>query len=666
MGVEESLADRRKKYREAHPDPIPAEFDDDLIPDVGRGPRAPDELDTILDGVDILQAYERWCGKMAPKVGSKRESVMISCPIPGHADKNPSAWMNLDKGTWYCGACQQGGDKFDIAAFRLGFNVPGYKTDGNFPELRRQMGADLGYVVTRSGGQDFVQPEKEREAKPSAAPTENRENSGNASSVASKASSVGIDPAPTLKERRKKAGEPPKKPEVVADAPKAEAPSESSANEKTAPSKKAPSFGGVSAAVMHEVRIEWRDIVPPGTFLYQWMMETSQDDLPEEHYFWLGLSALGLAAGRDCYLNDYPPVFGNLYICLFGSSGSGKTRAVGNLSRLVREALPHDPLDPHSTGTKMVPTPGSAEALIDSLTNPVFDPADPKHIIEYAPIRGMLRFDEFATLAARAAWSGSSLKPILMELFDGYGPVSVHTRGSGIVTTDNYLVSTFTSTQPGAIRKLLGGADIDSGFLNRWVFTLGPAKSMASYQRGSINTQGLVGPLQNARRWCRHAIPNPTVVDLSPEAVDEWEKFFRAKIEPLRLGLNPLLARTDLLLKKAMLLFAINEEEPIITPEMVRRACTLYEYLMLSWGVLGGQIGTGGEFAECVEGILKVVKEASDSEGLSMREIGRSQRRFTPDIVARAVKSLVDIGELQEETSRRGRGPATKRYTIAA
>ena len=72
--------------------------------------------------------------------------------------------------------------------------------------------------------------------------------------------------------------------------------------------------------------IDWRALVPEGTFLHQWMSLTSRDDLPEEYYFWLGLQALGFAIGNNVRLLDSPAVKGNLFVCLYGPSGIGKTR----------------------------------------------------------------------------------------------------------------------------------------------------------------------------------------------------------------------------------------------------------------------------------------------------------------------------------------------------
>jgi hypothetical protein len=131
-GEHESISDRPK-------------FDPALIPDPGPSRHSDDDIDTLLDGVGIVDAYSRWCGKMVPDVRGRSEGIMISCPVPGHTDANPSAWMNSDKQLWFCAVCDQGGDKFDLAGFHHGIDAR--SNPSLFPELRRKMAEDLGLVA---------------------------------------------------------------------------------------------------------------------------------------------------------------------------------------------------------------------------------------------------------------------------------------------------------------------------------------------------------------------------------------------------------------------------------------------------------------------------------------------------------------------------------------
>src|SRR3546814_6014676 len=72
------------------------------------------------------------------------------------------------------------------------------------------------------------------------------------------------------------------------------------------------------------------------------MDATVKDDVPEEYHFWNGLLGLGFALGRDVSLMDFQPVYGNLFVCTLGRTGSGKSRAKGHLDRLLSTALPHE------------------------------------------------------------------------------------------------------------------------------------------------------------------------------------------------------------------------------------------------------------------------------------------------------------------------------------
>lgn len=131
---------RLKQWREQQPK---RKWDPRLIPEGPTHTSNPKwaELDDLLNNLGIIEAYNKWCGKSVPKMGRKREGIMVSCPIPGHEDRHPSAWVNTDNDRWFCGACNEGGDKYKLAAYRFGLD---YKTQ--FPELKRRMGHDLGWV----------------------------------------------------------------------------------------------------------------------------------------------------------------------------------------------------------------------------------------------------------------------------------------------------------------------------------------------------------------------------------------------------------------------------------------------------------------------------------------------------------------------------------------
>lgn len=601
------------------------EFDPDLVPEVEESTyqRTEDDeaVDAVLDRLDIVDAYNRWCGKMVPNVGSKRESIHISCPDPAHKDDHTSAWINLDKQVYYCEPCQHGGDKFDIAAFKFGFPVPGYKEGKNFPELRRAMAEDLGVVFAKGISGEYVAelpPDTGREEN-SASATGPAESGG----VTTESSQI--------------------QPEYKPDTPDIEP-------EKSAEIVQFPQAGDFDDAFIEYPRIDWPAVCNTDGFLAQWMDVTKEDDLPEEFYFWLGMVALGFAIGRDASLEDNPLVHGNLYVCLYGPTGQGKSRSIGNLNRLLNLALPYDHSDPNSTGAYMVPSPGSAEALVDAFSRPIEDPNDPKQTIGYGHVRGLVRFDELSTLIGRASRMGNPMKPMLMEFYDGYAAVEHKTRGMGHVRAEGHFCSTLTTTQPRAIRDLLVQTDVDSGFVNRWIFASGPEKTRVAIGRKQLDIDSCVDPLRDVRGWSANSAS--TRLKMTTGADQRWAEFFHDELTPVqKQDQSGLFARCDLMLKKVMLLLCADRRRNQIDTELVEDAINVWTYLQRSYKLLSGEIGMGPfEDIRCALRNAIAGHEARHKKPPTMRDILRlvAHRSFQLDLVVRVLEAMVKVEEVQE------------------
>jgi hypothetical protein len=467
--------------------------DEDLIPDIEPFERSDEdlEIDGVLDRLNILDAYARWCGKMQPKVGSKRESIMVSCPMPGHADKNPSAWLNLDKDTWYCGGCQIGGDKYDIAAIQLGYPFPEvYKTDGSFPDLRRDMAEDLGYVVRRTpSGHEYVEKlDFEESNKLETQATDNHNSVAPGAPIAPEmpdlgafSESVGVTDNQT-------------QPENI----------DTNSNVLSFPMPADPE-------TFHQrveesgAFIDWEQIVTPGTFLWEWMQATTIDDLPHEYYFWLGMQGIAFAAGTDVVMDDYRRIKPNIFVCLYGSTGSGKSRSIEPYVSMLRSALPRDDADDYtpSKGVEHLPSPASAEALLRMFQHDIKDPST-QAVLEQAQVKGLLRVEEFASFVARASRPTNPMKETLIELYDVLDHTMKHMSVTGgTVKAKNPFAQMVTSTQPKAIHAFLRRNDTESGFLNRWIFATGARRRRRiSYGGVQIDVQRSADLLRDLASWC--------------------------------------------------------------------------------------------------------------------------------------------------------------------
>ncbi len=602
--------------------PTQPAWDDDLIPDIDEDEHEPDELSPILDNIGILEAYTRWCGKSTPAGGKRTESIMVSCPNPAHPDHNPSAWLNTEKDVWFCGSCQEGGDKYDIAAWH--FNMPGYQEPSVFPELRKRMAADFGYHITRTLGGNVV-----------------------------------VMPPPSTNGASAPSGENPPPEPVLSHLP---APADSTSRTapigpSTSPAQHEPDsssvvvsgpFGTLEVAKGFDsslVSIPWRDIVRPGTFLYEWMAQTSLSDEPNEYLFWLGMMGLGCAAGNNVLLDDAPKIRGNLMVCLIGSSGSRKSRALGRLGDFVERVLPYDHAEEECSGTYWMPTPGSGEALVDMFSKPIYDDVNPSMVIGYAPVRGVVRFGELTELTSRSARAGNVIKPTIMDFYDRAKMISTANRKHGVVQAEHHFCQVVTTTQPKAVREIIERNDVDSGFMNRWIFAKAIEKPRQAIGARNVDLRLAEDLMSEIRAWA-----SPRTVSYLPEGLAAATEVIEQKIFTEQDDERPMLGRLDLTFKKILLLLAVNERSAVITKTIVDQATHLLPYLIHTYDVVDRHVGFG-PFEDCCDEVLDCITDfqAKMGRGPTMQQIRtRVSKRFNAELLARAAKALMSVGTVAE------------------
>lgn len=608
-----AIEERRRKQAEQAATAKPAyptepSHDDDLIPEAPYERSEQDrELDRVIDGISVVDAYTRWCGKSEVKVrGGQTEGIKVSCPIPGHADRNPSAWLNTEKGTWFCAACDRGGDSYDIAAFHFG--ISDYKTGANFHELRRRMAGSLGYTfITPPGVAHPIPVAPVTEPDPPSKPGDTGEPDGTAAPV------VTIHPED-------------------------------------------------DDDLIEFPTLDWRSIVEPQTFLDQYMQCTWIDDVPEEYHFWNALIAIGMACGRDVELFDRIPVIGNLYVCLLGNTGDGKSRSFSHLRKLLVQALPHKWDDPSSKGTHIIQSPASAEVLIHQFSKPVMDPADPKRIAYYAPVRGLIDFNELSGLVGRTSRQGNVLKPTLMEFYDASPVISTSSMTTGKKEAWAPFASAFTTTQPRALRDLMKRSDIDSGFLNRWIFASGQQKQRVAVGGMTIDITPAVKPLQDILGWTGFG----KKITWDADAVELFTEFFHSTIWPMqKKDHTGFLTRLDLTLKKLILLFTANQMLDSVPKEMVEKVIAMFKYLVAAYEIPAEHVGNTLQL-DVQTNLMRVIKKYTDAgKDASFRDVHQNlkHKKFPPDMLHKMLKILTDLGEIHAYTVNTGKvGRPTVRY----
>jgi hypothetical protein len=615
----------------------PAEYSD-LVPDADDGDayaRSDTDLtiDRLIENLDIRDAYDRWIPKPRPnQPGNKREGIMVRCPRPDHTDNNPSAWLNADKGTWYCGGCGEGGDKLDLASYYFG--IGDYRHGKAFGELRKRVAESLGYKVIEAPG--VTNPPVVAVAAP--------------------------EPAPEPESA------PPLPPTPVASASDA-APAPVAEVEEPIATVTSIFGDDVEKDEIILPGIDWRPLVTPGTFLDTYMQQTIIDDVPEEYHFWNGLVAISMACGRDVMLMDRKPVLGNLFLCIVGKSGMGKSRALGHMTQLADMALPYDPSDPMDRGVKPINTPGSGEVLIHQFSKPIYDTSGAKPVIMgYAPVRGIVDFDELSALVARTSRQGSTLKANLMQFFDGRKTVTSASMASGDLRAELPYACVTAGVQPKALPGLLTDTDAVSGFLNRWLFVSGTPKKRMAIGGKVIDIRPCVGPLQKIHEWAN----GRGMLPWSDEAEDEFTRLFEERIDPLQqIDDTDLFTRIDLLCKKLCLLLSANEMLEEVSREIVLKVEQIFEYVCSVWNMQAENIGNTDE-KQCEERIIDLLKRQGPKQkdgslaiGYIVKIVGKKFPRRLVEECLRRLTSLHEIDSYVPPAPKIGR-PPTPRYRLVS
>jgi len=628
MAPEYDFAERRRRLLQERGElpPDPPDFDTSAdVPDPGPERSEEDQqVDEAIDKIDILAAYSKWCGKMKPSPGVRRtEGIMISCPKPDHPDKRPSAWINTDKQTWFCGGCQEGGDKYDIAAFHFRYPVPGYKDGHSFHELRREMAESFGWRFKTVPGGTIIYQEDDSEPSSSANPAEpdKEDNSG----PLDEGSSVAV---------------------LYADEGEDE-----------------------DQEVFNYPSIKWRETIPEETFLYEYMEACSNDDSPEEYHFWHGLLALGHAAGRNITLTDKRPVYGNLLVCLLGGTGTGKSSSRYWLDEVIEAVMPFRDSGMDTSGVKIVSLPASGEFLIREFQYEARDPSNPKISLGSKPINGIVDFDEFAGLLARANRQGSTLKTTIMAFADTRRLVSTGSVTHGAYVAHSPFCSLTASTQPRAVRTILARADTGSGFLNRWVFAGGPPKQREVL--GGVHSSRVID-LETAKERLKKVYGwagKEKVITMTDDGLDTLNHFYQDVLYPTQARDDTdLLKRLDLLFKKLILLFCINEKRKTADAKLVGRVERLFKYVINCYAILNDQIGItmGHEInREIKRHVMRHEKQTK--RGATVRDLRRymARKNYPPEAIKKTLETMVALEEIElEKMDHSKTGPKTARYRV--
>lgn len=361
----------------------------------------------------------------------------------------------------------------------------------------------------------------------------------------------------------------------------------------------------IGSANIYTSDLQWRDWVPVNTPLRSYMEITSQDSSPEEFHFFNFITLIGLIMGREVRAREETDVYGNLFSCLIAGTGSGKSRTLIHVYKLLERSskMWFDYDDPNTRGIDRISGIGSGESLVDNLGHsvlvPVVNPvvqvqgtnAQPPTTTKRKEInpspRKLIIWSEFSNLIAKTKVTGSTMFDKVLEMFDMHSnKMSAITR-SYTSHAHNFFGSAISTTQLEVIRNLVDVSDQESGFLNRWIFVVGTEKPYVAYP-DPINIDPVFSQIDRLYTWMEFiAKSKHGLLYKSVEAKKEGERFLTDIVnqrmkDPEN---NNMFGRADLIFKKLTLLMSANMMEQEISLEAIHQAervWTFYEHSTLT------------------------------------------------------------------------------------
>ena len=649
---------------EKEDEPIPEEFVKD-IPEAVYDEPLPDMAGEIKKRLGIIAAVRKF-GKPQDRIKDHRtEGIKVRCPLPSHNDADPSAWCNTEKNTWYCGKCEVGGDVIDFYAARQGHDPKSFHKNGDFPDVVKRMGSELGLSVQkRNGSFELVDdaedwpsplpdaPEEELAVEPRGLPTDLEFGALDTESEPTPA----VPAVPVSHEAHE--------PVTITDAEMMRGISfdtfdhDEDLTVTDYPKDRIPS-------------LNWRDLpINPHTFLGKWMEygETYFPWTPPEYFLFCGLQAIGLATGNWVTSFTGATLSGSLMLAMIGPSGHGKSTVVSELRKMMSR-VPGVKFDPDlGTGVKIIPSPGSAEALVKS----IYTEIEPSMSVtpgvkEEVGVTAWLHEDELATIVEKAKRrGGGAMKTRLIQLYDFVKSKDekelviedFSLSGGHRGLHDSYFSAVFT-TQTDALRSMMDSTDLISGFLNRIVPVMGPQRERRriaeAIQPPAVPEHDeLYGRLWHRCRTGRQRIP---FTQEALELVDTHT--FLMRVEKLA-AVDSLYSRINHMTCRIAFLLAVNNLEREVEPKYVSAACEVgSSYLMECFFSLRQSV-IATQSDDAAGRILNFVQRYYDKHHVwptsTHWQADRSYSDFDSDTRQRALDTLFNEGRLVRLRLQNGKG----------
>jgi hypothetical protein len=383
--------------------------------------------------------------------------------------------------------------------------------------------------------------------------------------------------------------------------------------------------------------LKYSKLVPPDSFIGQYMQYMSNVETAESYDFWCALWAIGVSCGRKVFVNrPSAPVYLNWYIILAAESGTTrKTTAIEAVTRFVMD------------DSSLLLTGKTSPEALDILLH--------KETRKWDRAAITISIGELVTILGREGYM-STMPGLLTDLYGcpAYR-ISPGTIKSGELIQKNVYVNFISASTPSWLVTAINPSVIEGGFTSRVIFVVDDARKRAiawPRSRRDGESKLLRGRLEETTGRAREIGP----IQISQGGLKKFTNWYNSRASHTDPFLSSFEAREDDHVLRCSACLCINDGTLEIQNGHISRAIqVINQAKSRANGLFGGDFSTHARITSAIGRVREILIEAG-TDGLKHSDL---QRRMVRRLDAKEVKMLVDImhecGMVQIFEMKRGR-----------
>jgi hypothetical protein len=379
------------------------------------------------------------------------------------------------------------------------------------------------------------------------------------------------------------------------------------------------------------VSINYKNIVPPNSFIGRYMEHMSSQETPHAYDFWCAAWLISLALGRRVVVpRPRAPVFMNMYAILVAESGTTRKSSAVRICTNIARAFQHS----------VATTLGEHFEIIENKCTPEhFEAILAEQSREHNSAHAAICVSELVTFFGKEKYT-MAMPGVLTDLYDA---PSIRVGGGSLVRGSkelrNVCISLLSASTPSWLARAVNPDVIEGGFTSRCLFIMSEKKKAhiawpEERDDEEAFKRSCVSFLTQTRKRT-HAVQS---VALRSDALEHFKRWYSRRKESSDTFRASFESREDSHVLRLAAILAVNGDSWAIHPRDIDTAAKIISDVKES----GASIFVAGDGSRLINGI-SVLRDRLIEAGLDGIVQKNLYLKVRPRLTANEFKAALDI-----------------------